>query len=413
MEKEKNRSHRISLSKINPADFYCCLAYTLPMAYPNQSRILKMIREMVSIDSRIGKELDLAVFLKEKLESMGLQTELVQLGKRANLYGIFKFSENGKTMMLNGHLDTVEPSEGMKQPFKTRVEKEWIYGLGVADMKGGIACILEAVDQLIELDLKGTLAVSFVFDEEGHGAGAKALIRNPQWKNVDAILIAEPFFDESIILGMTGKVLYNIEVHGKSAHAFRPHEGVNAITDAARIVTAIEDAMAGKMEFTFSLDPNFGSASFCTLKIEGGYKVYNVNVPDRCTIILNRLTLPNETKKSVVDDLKSMINSLNLMSTVKIDIIPPFYYPYKIERSHPLIQSLENAYQNTLNRLPKFSYEKMITDANIFMGMAKIPTAVFGPKGSDLHSMDERLHIPSLVPTVQILKDTVINFFDT
>ncbi len=381
------------------------------MRWPDQSRIVKLVKEMVSIDSRIGKESELAYFLHDKLNALGLDMELEEKGEIINLYGLHTYSPDGKTIMLNGHLDTVEPSPEMDDPFLAKVSGEWLYGLGAADMKGGIACIIETVEHLVEQELKGALTVSFVSDEEGYGKGAKNLIRHPKWRAIDGIMIAEPFFDKGIILGMTGKVLYKISVHGKSAHAFRPLEGINAITDAAKLIVAIEE----DNKETFPFDPNFGTPSFCTLKVEGGYTKYNVKVPETCTIIINRLISPTETQKSVIADLWNLIYTLNLESEVEIEIVPPFYKSYQIKQNQPLVKSLVANFRKTTRISPHFTYENMITDANIFTGEAGIPSLVFGPRGEGLHAKDERLFLPSLVPTTQIIGGTVMDFlnFDT
>lgn len=381
------------------------------MGSPDIGKILKLTKDLVSIDSRIGNEKELTFFLKEHLEMLGLKTS-VHGGDRPNLYAFQSFSEEGDLFVLNGHLDTVEPENGWDEPFCAKQKGDWLTGLGTADMKSGIACIISATESILDHnDLHGTLALSFVSDEEGHGNGARLMMTHPRLQKAKGILIAEPFFgtDTGIPLGMTGKVLYRITVKGRKAHAFRPNEGINAIEDAAKIIGAIEQAPRnGKLgDFPFPEDPDFGKASFCPLKIEGGYKVYNVSVPEQCNIILNRLILPHENQVSVIEDLKNLIENLAIHSEVEIELIPPYYHSYKIPKAHQLVQDVSNSFNKVMGFKPRLSYDQMITDANIFMGEHHIPTIVFGPHGKDLHSKDEGVHVPSLVPTTEIIKETI------
>ncbi len=380
--------------------------------------VTSMLEQMVRIDSRIGKEENLAYFLKDEVENLGFKSELHALENgRSNVYGSFEFGNGGKVMSFNGHLDTVDFSQD--DPFVAKERDGWMYGLGVVDMKAGIACQLGAAKALIDSGetIEGTLHLTFVVDEEGHGKGAKLMMKHPVYGRPDGILIAEPFFgDETgrIPLGMTGKVLYRIIVKGKAAHAFRPNEGVNAITDAARIAEAIsqieatDDDFLG--EFRIPKDENFGEGSFCVLKIEGGYKVYNVTVPEECVLIINRLTLPHETTESVLTDMRSMIDQLNLHSSVHVELVPPSYSPYIISRSHPLMESLVHSYAQVTGRTPVLSYDRMITDAHIFTGEYGVPSVVFGPRGLDLHGKDERVDIGTLKPVASVIAGTFLTF---
>ena len=61
-----------------------------------------------------------------------------------------------------------------------------------------------------------------------------------RFKKLDGIVLAEPYpGDKSkpIPYGITGKILYDIHVKGKAAHGFRPHLGINAVEDAAKIIS--------------------------------------------------------------------------------------------------------------------------------------------------------------------------------
>jgi len=386
----------------------------------DESYLLDLLKQMVTIDSRIGNEATLSEFVGRHLEELGLVVEYDRVEEdRFNVYASLQFGSSDKILTLNGHLDTVMIADGWdSNPFEPILKDELLFGLGVSDMKAGLACQLTALKALIEHQHElsetngttGTIHFTAVVDEEGHGAGAKKMAQHPKYGRTDGIIIAEPFFGDTTLdglpLGMTGKVLYEINVQGQSAHAFRPELGINAITDAARIVEAIDqiyhipdDDIVG---FDPARDPDFGEGSFCVLKIEGGYTTYNVTVPQSCQIILNRLILPHETKRSVLADLRELVDRLDLASTVEIALRPPSYEAYKISEDHPLYQALEQSYREVFNRQPVTIHNKMISDANIFMGEYDIPTVNFGPKGYNLHGANEHVDTATLVPTAQV-----------
>jgi succinyl-diaminopimelate desuccinylase len=388
----------------------------------DNSFILSFLEELIAINSVIGNEKELAVFLCDTLVELGMSVEFQTVSEnRMNILASYQFSKKGKTLTFNSHLDTVDLCQGWtKDPFKASISDGKLFGLGSADMKSGIACQIAAIKHLLENsnELQGTIQFTGVVDEEAYGLGAKKLLDHPRFgrNKTDGIIIAEPIFGDSeenfLPLGATGKVLYEIDVQGKSAHAFTPEKGINAITDAAILVQALDTNTAIRSAkeplFIPQEDTLFGKPSLCVLKMEGGYKQYSVVVPDSCKIILSRLTIPGETKKSLKKGILNFINSLDLPSSFEIQIVPPFYTAYTIEKNHELMKTLQNSYIDIFSREPFLDYSKMITDANTFMGEGNIPTVLFGPKGENLHAADEFVFIDTLVPCAKLYA----KFFD-
>ncbi len=384
--------------------------------------LFSLLKEMIKINSILGQESNLAHFLFDEIKKLGMHVELEEVSQnRENIYAEYNFHSKGKTLTLNGHLDTVDICTGWStDPFQPTEKSGKLYGLGSVDMKGGLACQLAAVKALIEsdLNLQGTIHFTAVVDEEGYGTGAKKMLGNSNFGKgaTEGIVISEPCFghspDNGLPLGMTGKVLYKITVIGKSAHAFTPEKGVNAVTDASRILAAMD--IIGEnpsiKKFPLPIEEDFGQGSFCVLKIEGGYKTYSVVVPEHCNFELNRLTVPGETKESVKEDFNQFIKQMQLKSNVSIEVIPPFYLPYKIAKDHPLFKSLEESFISIFKKEPYTTYSKMITDANTFMGEGNIPTVIFGPRGGNLHAAGEFVEIDSLVPAATVFAQLFINF---
>jgi acetylornithine deacetylase/succinyl-diaminopimelate desuccinylase family protein len=357
----------------------------------------RLLDDMIRINSVVGQEGEFAEYLRAELDSLGLKCNMDEVEPgRPNVYARLKGEGQGKRLHLNGHTDTVPVVEGWgTDPFTPVRVDEKMYGLGSCDMKAGIACIINALRAIIEsgFSFNGELSFSGVIDEEAYGLGAKALLKT-DFANVDSIILAEPYpgnETKPIPLGITGKILYDIHVHGKAAHGFRPHLGVNAIEDASKIIANLE-------RLNFRSHPDFGVGNYSTLKIEGGYEVYSVVVPANCRFEVNRLLVPGETIETATADMEALVKSLALDAKVDVKIKPPKYEAYMMERNDPILQVFDGVYRDVMGVEPLYEYTSGITDANIFAGEGGIPCLHLGPQRGGAHQKDEFVHLAWLPP---------------
>lgn len=358
------------------------------------------LEDMIKIPSVVGDEKELAHYLQDELDGLGLKTELheVQPG-RPNIYAKLEGAGHGKHMDFDGHTDTVPVVHGWDSDPFTPVQKDGkIYGLGSNDMKGGIACILSMIKAFVESnhEFNGVLSFSGVIDEEAYGEGAKAMLKT-DWGKVDAMVLAEPYTateDSPTALGITGKVLYDIYVTGKAAHGFSPQYGINAVEQAGKILANLDKLNIREYEgFT---------GNYSTLKIEGGYDKYSVVVPAQCRFEVNRLTVPGETVESVIKDMEDLVASLNLEATVEVKTKPPLYASYIMEKTDLLVEVFDSSYREVKGEAPHYEYSSSITDANTFAGEGGISCIHLGPYAGGPHQKNEYTTIASLAPATEI-----------
>ena len=150
-------------------------------------------------------------------------------------------NDQGPTILLNAHMDTVKICDGWKRdPFGARVEGDRLYGLGALDMKSGLAAAMIAMEQLktIKDQLQGRVIFTAVVDEEGpYGLGTDTLIRDGITSKCDMAIVTEPaaafapqnIHNPCILIGARGRYLYEIRVKGKAAHGSMPYLGINAV----------------------------------------------------------------------------------------------------------------------------------------------------------------------------------------
>ena len=374
--------------------------------------LLDTLQDAIRINSILPHEEKLAAFFAEKIRELGLEPEwqVVAVG-RPNVYASAQLGPSERLITLTGHLDTVGVAANWpSDPFDPIIKDGKLYGLGSYDMKSGLVCALAAFKALLEDTALhpqlGRIGFAATVDEEGLGLGAKALLETPLGQS-DAMLLGEPFWGGVLgpaPTGLTGKVLYKLTVTGRMAHGFYPERGVNAVEDAGKIVAALERLNLGA-------HPTYGRGNYSTLKIDGGYKEYAIVVPEKCEVIITRLTIPGETRDSAVADMRQLIDSLDLACDVTIETPPPFYEPYALAADEPLLDNFKSAYQQVMGQPPTVKFGRGITDANIYVAEGHIPTVTFGPRGNGAHEAGEYVEIDSLEPVAQVFAETVRAFF--
>ncbi len=151
--------------------------------YPDQKYLTQILTDLVQINSanpglwtESAGEAEIAKYLGQAMRQIGMEVHLDQVEPyRFNAVGILKGTGGGRSLMWNGHLDTVGPN-GMSQPFNAQVREGRLYGRGSQDMKGGLAAMLSAVRSMKEagIRLKGDVILAGVADEELASLGTAA-----------------------------------------------------------------------------------------------------------------------------------------------------------------------------------------------------------------------------------------------
>lgn len=350
---------------------------------------------LVSFGSYPGEEGDVQRAVAAWFEQHGLHPELQPTqGDRPN---VLVRVENGpgRTLLLNGHVDTVLAAEGWSSdPWQARREGNRLYGLGAVDMKSGVAAAMLATRALARRrDLwRGTVVFTSVVDEEAYSIGARALV--DARLQADACIVTEPAWEHPTIGGV-GKVLVRADVTGKAAHGSWPDQGINAAVEAAKLVARLDQMTLGR-------HPRM-TATQCVLSLHSGSDQYVITVPERARFTINRHIVPGETGDSVLAEMRALAGEMDSPASFEFAIDPPYYPPWETPQDHPFIQRFSRAYQAETGRAPKFGYSAGVSDANYFSADLGIPTLYFGPHGANLHQSDEWVDVSTIGGTVRVL----------
>ena len=232
-------------------------------------------------------------------------------------------------------------------PWTPRRDGDRLYGLGAADMKSGVAAAMLATRALVQHRERwhGSVIFSSVVDEEAYSIGARALIASGI--RADYCVVTESSWDRPA-LGSVGKTLVRIDVTGKAAHASWPWEGINAATEAARLVARLD-------EIPLREHPRM-RGSRCVLSFASGNDQYVITVPEKARVILNRMIVAGESSESVLIEVRALVDDLESPARFELTIDPPYYPPWETDAEHPLALSLARAYEAEAGHGPEWGY---------------------------------------------------------
>jgi succinyl-diaminopimelate desuccinylase len=286
--------------------------------------------------------------------------------------------EREQRVLMAGHLDTVPP-DANAQP---RLDGDVLYGRGSADMKGGLAVMLELATTVAApaLDVTWVFYTGEEVEAEHNGLGHLFAVR-PDLVAGDVALLAEPTAG-AIEAGCQGTMRLRIELAGRRAHTARPWMGRNALHRAGRLLAAVADdeprrPVIDGCEYREALQAVFA---------EGG--VAGNVVPDLAVVTLNHRFAPDRSIEQARAHVEAVLAPhLGDGDTVEVVDVADAAAP---SLSHPLITALRE--RNGLAVRAKLGW----TDVSRFAA-AGIPAVNFGPGDSALaHTPDEHLDRTSL-----------------
>lgn len=363
------------------------------------SDCLDLLRQLVAIPSESQNEEAHARFLADYLkDELEMETQLQHVeGKSYNVTGCWHpiKGKARRKLMLGGHLDTVSPTDLWEtDPYRLVQQGDQLHGLGAGDMKGGLAAQLMVLKSLKEQGGLWDAEVEFVglADEERHSVGANAYVRRVQEEKQPQpetfFIMAEPHFD-NIVVGATGKVLLKLEVTGAPGHAAMPEKGINAVDCMAALLQAVNQTWG-------SCYREGRVGSHCCLMIHSDYPGYSLNIPQRCTCLINKQLMAEERGEDFLEDLKRIYEKAVGQGTLRVTRQIPSYPSYQLPKNQPDLAALRTLLKQRFQRVPELKINQSVSDGNILYQSLGIPTILYGPRGVDFHTEREYLSCSSL-----------------
>lgn len=365
---------------------------------------IALLQQLVRIDSRNPSlvsgapgEAAVAHTLGETLRDWGFDVSLVEaVPGRPNV--VARIGRRGaRTLLFNGHMDVVGVDGMRHAPFDADVRDGKLYGRGSADMKGGVAAMCAAAARAARHGLGGEVIVTAVVDEEYESLGTRAVVASGV--RADAAIVTEPT-RLAVNPAHRGFVWVEFEFHGRAAHGSRYDIGVDAIRHAGLVIAALDQLQREVLDRR--THPLLGHASLHTATIAGGagWSTY----PDRCTLRVERRTMPGETTEQVVAEFEGVRQRVAAYdATLDVTLRHVLTQaPSDVAADAPIVRALESAMRAEGEAV---LHEGMSawTDAAI-LNDAGIPAICYGPGDITLaHADEEWIPVSDVERATQVL----------
>lgn len=376
---------------------------------------VRLLRDLVRIDSvnpelvdGAAGEAEIAAYVAGELRDAGLEVETREATPgRVSVVGRLRGDGGaGPSFMLNAHTDTVGV-EGMEDPFSAGLRDGRVYGRGAYDMKGGLAACIAAAKALSEAGapFPGELLVAAVADEEHSSVGTADVLTG---YSSDAAVVTEPT-ELELCTAHKGFAWLAVETRGRAAHGSQFEVGRDANMRMGRVLSRLEEL---EREVR-SRDPHplLGPPSLHAPLLRGGTGISTY--ADRCTLRIERRTVPGETGEQVEHEVEQILEDLREAPDFEASLETVLVRnPFEVDADSGVVRTLEAASERVLGSPPEHVGENPWMDSAL-LADAGIETAVMGPRGEGAHAVEEWVEVESVVDLARILSAAANDYLGT
>ena len=391
----------------------------------DRNRLVEWASRAIAIPSFTGSEGAMATFMAETFQELGLAVQWQQVEQgRANVLGTLRGAGGGPTLMFNGHMDT---SYSGKEPWLAHVpgfqpepfiRERRLYGLGISNMKGALACYVEALRALADdgISLRGDVLVAAVCGEiekaqhgdaqgaeyRGYATGSRYLVTHGGV--ADMCILGEPT-EGKIVLGHFGSLWLRISTHGNFIHtAFS--EGLrdqNSILRMRQVLDAVLEWIP-----TWEDDPENayrGAKAIVNVgALQGGFGWRVSRTPHRTDLFLDVRVPPTKAMSAVRNEVFELIRQLDRRFPDygvegEVYVSAP---GSEIAEDHPLVAAIDESHAEVFGQAPERDVTRWFSDASVLTRYG-IETVNYGTSTGLLDTeYGENLDIDGLVSTADV-----------
>ena len=401
------------------------------------NEIIEFIQSAIHLPSLANNEGPVQELIAKKLSSFDLHVDHVPIyfetikehpafyddgfspDSRYNIVGSWDNNGNGRSLILNGHVDVVPtgPQENWSgSPWSGSINKDRIYGRGTCDMKAGLISGIYAVKILKESGFKpnGSVQIQSVVGEESGGCGT--LTNIVKGYTADGAIILEPT-SLSICPIQSGALTFRIIINGRATHAATRWEGISAIEKFELVHQAIlglEKDRHKLFQVKYYENPN-RVAPINIGTIHSGD--WHSTVPDKLTAEGRLGVFPGESAQEARNSLESTIKKIAAEdpwlknSPPVLQWINGQYESGKTPMEHPLVKTLKSCHESVSNKRAKLEGATYGSDLRLFTNHAKIPAVLYGPGDVRLaHSANEYVEIQDVMRSVEVIANFIVQW---
>ena len=403
----------------------------------SQEDLVNFIRRLVQCPSLANDEGPVQDIIQDKLKSLGLDTEkiIVKFDKlkdhpafcddgfspdsRVNILGQWCNDGDGRSLILNGHVDVVPPGpENLwnKSPWSGYIKNGRIYGRGSCDMKAGLSAGIFAVQILQSIGFKphGNIIIQSVVGEESGGCGT--LTNIIKGYSANAAVLLEPT-SLKVCPIQSGALTFRLTVPGRATHAATRWDGVSAIEKFNLIQQSI-------LKFEKERHDSFNAPYFESKDrvapinigtIKGGE--WHSTVPESVVVEGRFGVFPSETTSNARDAFEDHISKIS-NNDPWLKEHPPViewfegqFESGQTDLDDPIIQTLIDAIVRSTGDAPIIEGVTYGSDLRLFTNHAHIPAVLFGPGDLRLaHAANEYVEIDEVLKTIKIIANMIVDW---
>jgi acetylornithine deacetylase/succinyl-diaminopimelate desuccinylase-like protein len=386
----------------------------------DRDRLVGWASKAISIPSFTGSEEEMARFVAQTFEELGLQVQWQQVEEgRANVLGTLTGAGGGPALMFNGHMDTSYSGQEpwlahvpgfQPEPF---VREGRLYGLGISNMKGALACYVEAVRALLDarVRLRGDLLVAAVCGEiekaqygdaqgaeyRGYATGTRHLVTHGGL--ADMCILGEPT-EEKVVLGHFGSLWLRVSTRGNFIHtAFS--EGVRDQNSILRMREVLDAVLEWIPSWEDDAENSYrGAKAIVNVgALQGGFGWRVSRTPHRTDLFLDVRVPPTKpmpvARRQVLDMVRGLAGRFPEYGVEgEVYVTAP---GAEIAEDHPLVAAIDESHAEVFGSPPERDVTRWFSDASALTRYG-VPTVNYGTSTGLLDTeYGENLEIDGLV----------------
>ena len=386
----------------------------------NRDRLVEWASKAISIPSFTGSEEEMARFVERTFAELGLRVQWQQVEEgRANVLGTLSGAGGGRALMFNGHMDT---SYSGREPWLAHVpgfqpepfvREGRLYGLGISNMKGALACYVEAVRALVDacVRLQGDLLVAAVCGEiekaqygeaqgaeyRGYASGTRHLVTHGGL--ADMCVLGEPT-EEKVVLGHFGSLWLRISTQGNFIHtAFS--EGKRDQNSILRMREVLDAVLEWIPSWEDDPENSYrGAKAIVNVgALQGGFGWRVSRTPHRTDLFLDVRVPPTKPMPVARREVLEMVRGL-AERFPEYGVEGDVYVTApgaEIAEDHPLVTAIDESHAEVFGSPPERDVTRWFSDASALTRYG-VPTVNYGTSTGLLDTeYGENLEIEGLV----------------
>ncbi|MGE5624973.1 MAG: succinyl-diaminopimelate desuccinylase [Bacillota bacterium] len=367
--------------------------------------VLELTRELVARKSLTPDDAGCQALMMDRLKKLGFSVEPMRFGQVDNFWA--RLGHSGPVLAFAGHTDVVPtgPLEQWKsEPFTPTLRDGHLYGRGAADMKGGLAAMLVAVERYLTAKpaTKGSIAFLITSDEEGPSVDGTVRVvekLEARGEKIQWCVLGEPScldrFGDTLRNGRRGSLTGILRVEGIQGHVAYPERADNPIH---RVTPALAELINNRWD---AGNEFFPPTSFQISNFNSGTGAGNV-IPGDATVRFNFRYSSSLTK----DELKKKVHAVLDRHRLKYSVDwRPMGDPFVTEPGE-LSRAMQEAVEKTTGLKPKLDTGGGTSDGR-FIAPTGAQVVEFGPRNASIHKIDECVAVKELEQLVDIYVDVL------